>query len=61
MLARSRQIQHKLAAATPEANVSRGAFKTFQFFWMITCSGKQKDKEVETSFVYLMQMYMFVI
>ena len=28
---------------------------------MITSSGKQSDKEVETSFVYLMQMYTFVI
>ena len=28
---------------------------------MITSSGKQSDKEVETSIVHLMQMYMFVI
>ena len=28
---------------------------------MITSSGKQRDKEVETSFVHLMQMCMFVI
>ena len=47
MLARSRQFNW--------------AFKTFQFFWMITSSGKQNDKEVETSFLRCMQMYMFVI
>ena len=28
---------------------------------MITSTRKQNDKEVETSFVHLMQMYMFVI
>ena len=28
---------------------------------MITSSGKQNDKEVETFFVHFMQMYMFVI
>ena len=31
-LARSRQFNTSWQAATPEPNVSRGAFKTFQFF-----------------------------
>ena len=58
MLAQDNSAQ---LAATPELNVSRGAVKTFQFFKMITISGKQSDKEVETSFDNLMQMYIFVI
>ena len=60
MLARSRQFNTSWQAATPEPNMARGAFKTFQFFCMITSSGKQNDKEVETSFLHCMQMYMFV-
>ena len=61
MLARSRKFNTNWQAATPEPNVSRGACKTFQFFWMVTSSGKQNDKGVETSFVHFMQMYMFVV
>ena len=48
-------------AVTPELTVSRGAVTTFQFSRMITSSGKQNDKEVESSIVHFMQMQMFVI
>ena len=57
MLAQDNSTQ----GATPALNVSRESIKTFQFFWIITSSGKQSDQEVETSFVHLMQMYMFDI
>ena len=58
--AHSRQLNTSCYLRTND--MSWEAVKTFSFFWMITSSGEQNDKEVlEASFVRLMQMYMLVI